>query len=95
MADISALQNNVESLKTIVTNIGPVLQANTDIVGKAVGIIEALLTALKQPAPSQADIDALTASTAATLAQLGADITQVNAANAALQDEVIRATTGL
>lgn len=95
MADISALQNNVESLKTVVANIGPVLQANTDIVGKAVGTIEGLLAALKQTGPSQADIDALTASTAATLTQLSADLTQVNAANAALQDEVIKATTGL
>lgn len=69
------------------------LQANTDIVGRAVGVIEQLLTQIGGTGPTQADIDALHASATAALATLQADVAAVNATNATLQTEITKATT--
>lgn len=93
MIDITALQADHAALTTLVTQFGPVLQANTDIVGRAVGVIEQLLTQIGGTGPTQADIDALHASATAALATLQADVAAVNATNATLQTEVTKATT--
>ena len=93
MSDITQLKANLVQLQTVVANVGPVLQANTDLVGKAVGVMETLLAASKNAGPSQADIDELTASTRTALDGLNADLAQVNSANATLQAEIVKVTT--
>lgn len=93
MIDITALHADHAALTAIVGQFGPVLQANTDIAGRAVGLIEQLLTQLGAGGATQADIDALHASATAALAILQADVAAVNATNATLQTEISKAAT--
>ncbi len=88
MLDISALQADHAALTAIVAQFSPVLQANTDIAGRAVAVVEQLLAQIGGAGPTQADIDALHASATAALTTLQADVTAVNATNAALQTEI-------
>lgn len=91
MADITDLKASVANLTNIMANVGPVLQANTDLGIQIVGTVERILALVGQTGPSQAEIDALSASVTAALAQLNDDISSVNATNAALQAEIAKA----
>ncbi len=92
MTDISKLQADHAALTALVEQIGPVVRANTDIVGRAVGAIEQLLAQIGSTGPTQAEIDALHASATAALTGLQADLAEVNASNATLQTEIGKVT---
>ena len=91
MADITSLQASLAALTAIVVQLPPVLQANTDLSTRIIAVLEDVLAQLKSATPTQADIDAMAASVNDALTQLGTDVTQVNATNTALQDEIARA----
>lgn len=91
MSDITALQADMAALTTVIAQFGPVLQANTDIAGRAVAAIESLIAQIGETGPSPADLDALHVSASSALTSLQADVAQVNATNATLQTEIGKA----